>query len=180
MDEWTNKRHVCQGGRKSNRQCKGKIVKQLVSQKTCEPLGHTHTTKTALGCRQEPFIQLPAQSVGRSASVSVDTRACDLEARGRELPSLIIASLLCLILVDRRMTTMVLFIRLIIRTFQFVFSVRTVFFSHNKSANSVFQPAYQHSRTGPIYMPRQAVHLSRPRPHCLPALIVISSSHRLF
>jgi hypothetical protein len=24
-------RHVCQGGRKSNRQCKGKIVKQLVS-----------------------------------------------------------------------------------------------------------------------------------------------------
>jgi hypothetical protein len=38
-----------------------------------------------------------------------------------------------------------LFIRLIIRTFQLVFSAGTVFFSHNKSANSVFQPAYQHS-----------------------------------
>jgi ABC-type multidrug transport system fused ATPase/permease subunit len=45
---------------------------------------------------------------------------------------------------------MALFIRLIIRLFQLVFSVRTVFFSHNKSANSVFQLAYQHSQTGPI------------------------------
>jgi hypothetical protein len=35
-----------------------------------------------------------------------------------------------------------LFIRLIIRTFQLVFSVRTVFFSYDKSANSIFQPAY--------------------------------------
>jgi hypothetical protein len=35
---------------------------------------------------------------------------------------------------------MVLFIRLIIRTFQLVFSAKTVFFSHSKSANSVFQP----------------------------------------
>jgi hypothetical protein len=45
---------------------------------------------------------------------------------------------------------MVLFIRLIIRIFQLVFSAGTVFFSHNQSANGVFQPAYQHSRTGPI------------------------------
>jgi hypothetical protein len=30
------------------------------------------------------------------------------------------------------------------------FSVEIVFFSHNKSANSVFQPAYQHSRTWPM------------------------------
>jgi hypothetical protein len=45
---------------------------------------------------------------------------------------------------------MALFIWLIIRLFQLVFSAGTVFFSHNKSANSVFQPAYQHSRTGPI------------------------------
>jgi hypothetical protein len=36
----------------------------------------------------------------------------------------------------------------IIRLFQFVFLAGTVFFSHNKSANSVFQPVYQHSRTG--------------------------------
>jgi hypothetical protein len=36
-----------------------------------------------------------------------------------------------------------LFIQLIIRTFQLVFSVGTVFFPHNKSANDVFQPAYQ-------------------------------------
>jgi hypothetical protein len=28
------------------------------------------------------------------------------------------------------------------------FSTGTIFFSHNKSANSIFQPAYQHSRTG--------------------------------
>jgi hypothetical protein len=46
-------------------------------------------------------------------------------------------------------TTKALFTRLIIRLFQLVFSVGTTFFSHNKSANSVFQPAYQHSRTGP-------------------------------
>jgi hypothetical protein len=46
--------------------------------------------------------------------------------------------------------TMALFIRLIIRLFQFVFSAGTVFFYHNKSVNSVFQPAYQHSRTAPI------------------------------
>jgi hypothetical protein len=45
--------------------------------------------------------------------------------------------------------TTVLFIRLIIRLFQLVFSVGTVFFSHNISANSVFQLAYQHSRTAP-------------------------------
>jgi hypothetical protein len=38
---------------------------------------------------------------------------------------------------------------LIIRLFQLVFSVETVFFSHSKSANSVFQPAYQPNRTGP-------------------------------
>jgi hypothetical protein len=46
---------------------------------------------------------------------------------------------------------MPLFIRLIICTFQLVFSAGTVFFSHHKSLNSIFQPAYQHSRTGPIY-----------------------------
>jgi hypothetical protein len=40
-----------------------------------------------------------------------------------------------------------LFIRRIIRTFQLIYSAGTVFFSHNKSANSVFQPAYQHSGT---------------------------------
>jgi hypothetical protein len=42
-----------------------------------------------------------------------------------------------------------LFIWLIIRLIQLVFSARTVFFSHKKSANSVFQPAYNSSRTGP-------------------------------
>jgi hypothetical protein len=45
-----------------------------------------------------------------------------------------------------------LFIRLIIRTFQLDFLAGTVFFSHNKSAISVFQPAYQHSRTGPMLL----------------------------
>jgi hypothetical protein len=42
-----------------------------------------------------------------------------------------------------------LFIRLIIRIFHLVFSAETIFLSHNKSANSVFQPVYQHNRTGP-------------------------------
>jgi hypothetical protein len=42
-----------------------------------------------------------------------------------------------------------LFIWLIIRLIQLVFSVGTVFFSHKKSANSVFQPAYNSSRTAP-------------------------------
>jgi energy-coupling factor transporter transmembrane protein EcfT len=42
-----------------------------------------------------------------------------------------------------------LFIRLIIRTFQLVFFFsRNNIFSLNKSTNSVFQPTYQHSRTG--------------------------------
>jgi hypothetical protein len=30
------------------------------------------------------------------------------------------------------------------------FSVRIVFFSHNKLVNSVFQPTYKHSRTGKV------------------------------
>jgi hypothetical protein len=42
-----------------------------------------------------------------------------------------------------------LIIRLIICLFQFVFSVGTIFFSHNKLANNIFQPAYQYSRTAP-------------------------------
>jgi hypothetical protein len=49
-----------------------------------------------------------------------------------------------------RNQTMALFIWLIIRLIQLVFSVGTVFFSHKKSVNSVFQPAYNSSRTGPI------------------------------
>jgi hypothetical protein len=36
------------------------------------------------------------------------------------------------------------------RLFQLVFSDEIVFFSHNKSVNSIFQLAYQHSRTGPL------------------------------
>jgi hypothetical protein len=46
---------------------------------------------------------------------------------------------------------MALFIRLIILLFQLIFLAETVFFSHNKSANNIFQPAYQHGRTGPIF-----------------------------
>jgi hypothetical protein len=48
------------------------------------------------------------------------------------------------------MRKMALFIWLIIRLIQLVFSAGTVFFSQKKSANSVFQPAYNYSRTGPI------------------------------
>jgi hypothetical protein len=42
-----------------------------------------------------------------------------------------------------------MFIWLIIRLIQLVFSAGIVFFSHEKSANSVFQPAYNSSRTAP-------------------------------
>jgi hypothetical protein len=45
--------------------------------------------------------------------------------------------------------TEALFIWLIIRFIQLVFSAKTVFFSHKKSVNSVFQPAYNSSRTAP-------------------------------
>jgi hypothetical protein len=41
-----------------------------------------------------------------------------------------------------------LFIWLIIRLIQLVFSIETVFFSHEKLANSVFQSVYNFSRTG--------------------------------
>jgi hypothetical protein len=37
-------------------------------------------------------------------------------------------------------TALTLFIRLIIHLFQLIFLARTIFFSHNKSDNSVFQP----------------------------------------
>jgi hypothetical protein len=38
------------------------------------------------------------------------------------------------------------------------FSARTVFFSHNKSVNSIFQPTYQHNRTGlPHQTPLSAI-----------------------
>jgi hypothetical protein len=45
--------------------------------------------------------------------------------------------------------TKALLIWLIIRLIQLVFSTGTVFFSHKKSANSVFQLAYNSSRTAP-------------------------------
>jgi hypothetical protein len=46
-------------------------------------------------------------------------------------------------------TASALFIWLIIRLIQLIFSVGTIFFSQKKSANSVFQPAYNFSRTAP-------------------------------
>jgi hypothetical protein len=49
--------------------------------------------------------------------------------------------------------TKAMFIWLIIRLIQLVFSAKTVFFSHKKSANSVFQPAYNSSRTAPKLFP---------------------------
>jgi hypothetical protein len=44
--------------------------------------------------------------------------------------------------------TVILFACLIIHTFQLVFSARTVFFSHNKSANSTFSHDFSAKRTG--------------------------------
>jgi hypothetical protein len=48
------------------------------------------------------------------------------------------------------LTSLALFIWLIIRLIQLVFLAGTVFFSHKKSANSIFQPAYNSSRTEPL------------------------------
>jgi hypothetical protein len=64
-----------------------------------------------------------------------------------------------------------LFTWLIIRLFQLVFSARTVFFSHDKSVNSVFQPAYQPSRTGPASASKRHVCLLEhmPCPSLLPS-----------
>jgi hypothetical protein len=45
--------------------------------------------------------------------------------------------------------TKALFIWLLIRLIQLIFSAGKVFFSHKKSANSIFQPAYNSSRTAP-------------------------------
>jgi hypothetical protein len=49
-------------------------------------------------------------------------------------------------------SSLALFIWLIIRLIQLVFSAGTVFFSHKKSANSVFQPAYNSSRMAPLLL----------------------------
>jgi hypothetical protein len=46
-------------------------------------------------------------------------------------------------------TSQAMFIWLIIRLIQLIFSAGIVFFSHKKSVNDVFQPAYNSSRTGP-------------------------------
>jgi len=43
-----------------------------------------------------------------------------------------------------------LFASFIIRLFQFVFSAGTVFFSHNKSAGTIFQVVFSAKRTGPV------------------------------
>jgi hypothetical protein len=44
--------------------------------------------------------------------------------------------------------------------FSIYFSVKTVFFSHNKSTNSVFHSDYQHSRTGQCFDLRYVIHFS--------------------
>jgi hypothetical protein len=64
-----------------------------------------------------------------------------------------------------------LFIWLIIRLIQLVFSAGTVFFSHKKSVNSVFQSAYNSSRTGLLtgqcifILPKMPLYLSLPPYH---------------
>jgi hypothetical protein len=67
-----------------------------------------------------------------------------------------------------RMRRWVLFICLIICLIQLVFSAGTVFFSHKKSANSVFQSAYNSSRTAP-WCARSAIAHSCPGSRSSPA-----------
>jgi hypothetical protein len=56
----------------------------------------------------------------------------------------------------REVSTLVLFIWLIIRLIQLIFSAGTIFFSHKKSADSVFQPAYNSSRTAALSVSAQS------------------------
>jgi hypothetical protein len=49
------------------------------------------------------------------------------------------------------LVTVALFACLIIRTFQLVFSIGTVFFCHNKSANITFSYGFSVKQAGPIY-----------------------------
>jgi len=55
--------------------------------------------------------------------------------------------------------SMALFVSLIIRTFQLVFSAGTLFFSHNKSAGTVFRLVFSAKRTGPMYLSWQFLFL---------------------
>jgi hypothetical protein len=61
-------------------------------------------------------------------------------------PSAHLAATLCS---ENEVASLLVFIWLIIRLFSACFLAKTVFFSHNKLNNSVFQPACQHSRTSP-------------------------------
>ena len=47
-------------------------------------------------------------------------------------------------------SVLAMFACLIIRTFQLVFSAGTVFFSHNKSIETVFRLVFSAKRTGPL------------------------------
>jgi hypothetical protein len=69
---------------------------------------------------------------------------------------------------------MALFIWLIIRLIQLVFSAGTIFFSHRKSANSVFQPAYNSSRTGPMGI------FSQPKIRGIPPILGVHSGKKLY
>jgi hypothetical protein len=51
-----------------------------------------------------------------------------------------------------------LFACLIICTFQLIFSARTVFFSHNKSANSTFSHDFSAKRTGPNHVSKHELY----------------------
>jgi hypothetical protein len=54
---------------------------------------------------------------------------------------------------------MALFIRITIRLFRLVFSAETAFFSHNKSVNNIFQPAYQPNRMTPMWLDQRKISL---------------------
>lgn len=101
---------------------------------TCEPL--VDATKPALGCRQEPFIQLPASPISRCLSRRMHvTWKPEIVSSSPQL-------------------------------------LRVPFLSVWNLEEDNAWPYICHRRP--------AVHMSRPRPHCLPALIVFSPSHRLF
>jgi hypothetical protein len=55
----------------------------------------------------------------------------------------------------------------------FFFPVGTIFLSHNKSANSVFQPAYQHSRTAPSWIRSKGIQGTLERACCTAGHLVV-------
>jgi hypothetical protein len=101
-----------------------------------------NNNKTATVAFRQKFCQLnsPLQFHGTSCKFPTDVMSPQAKVAADRTPKGCI----------KKNHILALFIWLIIRLIQLVFSAGTIFFSHKKSANSVFQPTYNSSRTWPF------------------------------